>query len=337
VDSKENPDRLPPEAAEVAKECGYLPLALAMFGAMIRSKPSLEPTSASLAWKDALTRLRRADLGAIKKAFPNYPYPDLLRAIEVSVEGLESVDRERYVDLALFPEDQPLPESGYLADGTTPGPVLTNALTSLTNPSARSWALWGAGAPQQHGHHRVGQTWAVADESSCPQPVDDGKIIADLNAAWKSSHPDDKDLVAFGVDDDGMILWLNDGSIAATEFASNSSWAIPRWASTASLSNLPVFGRCTRRRCGATHRVSESDPRVPDVIGIAQYGVVYTGHKSKIAEHGGDHPEDRNVPILVAWPGATSGLNVTDPVETIQIAPTILQLLGLRPEELQAV
>jgi len=41
----------------------------------------------------------------------DYPYPDLLRAFEVSVEGLESTDRERYLDLALFPEDQPVPES----------------------------------------------------------------------------------------------------------------------------------------------------------------------------------------------------------------------------------
>ncbi|MGA8656866.1 MAG: hypothetical protein WB586_12025 [Chthoniobacterales bacterium] len=83
--------------------------------------------------------------------------------------------------------------------------------------------------------------------------------------------------------------------------------------------------------------VKENDPRVPDVIGIAQYGVVYTSHKAKIAEHGGDHPEDRNVAILVVWPGATGGLNVTEPVETTQIAPTILELLGLSPEELRAV
>ena len=109
VDQK-SPDTLPVEAAEVAKECGYLPLALAMIGAMIRSKPSSGPASASLAWKDALTRLRRADLGALKKAFPNYPWPDLLQAIEVSVEGLESADRERYLDMAVFPEDVPIPE-----------------------------------------------------------------------------------------------------------------------------------------------------------------------------------------------------------------------------------
>jgi hypothetical protein len=35
--------------------------------------------------------------------------------------------------------------------------------------------------------------------------------------------------------------------------------------------------------------------------------------------------------------GATPGLNVIAPVETTQLAPTILKLLGLDPEELQAV
>jgi arylsulfatase A-like enzyme len=76
---------------------------------------------------------------------------------------------------------------------------------------------------------------------------------------------------------------------------------------------------------------------VPDVIGIAQYGVVYTGHKGKIAEHGGDHLEDRNVPILVVWRRAPGGTAVTAPVETTQIAPTILKLLGLDPDDLEAV
>ena len=168
--------------------------------------------------------------------------------------------------------------------------------------------------------------------------IDDGKIIAALNAGWKSSHPSATPLVAFRVDDDGMILWLNDRSIAATEFARQFLVNY----STTSVDGKPVKSAglwqvYTGVAAAQLIGVSESDPRVPDVIGIAQYGVVYTGHKSKIAEHGGDHPEDRNVPILVAWPGATSGLNVTAPVETTQIAPTILELLGLSPEELQAV
>jgi NB-ARC domain len=86
---EKSPDKLPSEADQVAKECGYLPLALAMIGAMIRLRPT--------AWKDALGRLQRADLEAIKLAFPGYPYLDLLRAIEVSVEGLEPSDQGRYL------------------------------------------------------------------------------------------------------------------------------------------------------------------------------------------------------------------------------------------------
>ncbi len=146
--------------------------------------------------------------------------------------------------------------------------------------------------------------------------------------------------MAQGTDDDGILLWLNDRSKAATDFARTflTNYNDP----TASIDGKPVTsGGLSQIYTGAAAAaligVSQGDPRVPDVIGIAQYGVVYTGHKSKIAEHGGDHTEDRNVPILVSWPGAQGGTAVTTPVETTQIAPTILELLGLNPRELEAV
>ena len=131
---EKSPDKLPPEAAEVAKECGYLPLALAMIGAMIRLRPT--------AWKDALSRLQRADLGAIKRAFPGYPYPDLLRAIEVSVEGLEPADRERYLDLAVFPEDQPIPEEALRVLWNLDEVDTRDCMTRFV---ARSLATWATG------------------------------------------------------------------------------------------------------------------------------------------------------------------------------------------------
>jgi hypothetical protein len=82
--------------------------------------------------------------------------------------------------------------------------------------------------------------------------------------------------------------------------------------------------------------VPAGDARVPDLIGIAQPGVVYTGKKSKIAEHGRDTPAAQDVPIVVSGAGAARR-TVTGPVETTQIAPTILRLLGLDPRELDAV
>ena len=81
--------------------------------------------------------------------------------------------------------------------------------------------------------------------------------------------------------------------------------------------------------------VPYSDPRYPDVFGRVQVGVVYTGG-TKIAEHGGDNPNDRDVPILVYAPHAVDP-GSSAPVETTQVAPTILQLLGLDPNQLQAV
>jgi len=169
--------------------------------------------------------------------------------------------------------------------------------------------------------------------------INDGKIIDALNAAWKISHPS-ATLVALGVDDDGILLWLSDRSDAATDFA--GQFLLNYNDPTASVDGKPVTSAgllqvYTGAAAAQLIGVDVRDPRVPDVIGISQYGVVYTSHQAKIAEHGGDHLEDRNVPILVEWRGAFGGTAVTAPVETTQIAPTILQLLGLDPDELQAV
>jgi len=83
--------------------------------------------------------------------------------------------------------------------------------------------------------------------------------------------------------------------------------------------------------------VPVSDPRHPDVWGVVQVGVVYTAGKGKIAEHGGANPADRDVPILVDAPGVARPGVYGSWVETTQIAPTIIRLLGLDPTNLQAV
>jgi hypothetical protein len=75
--------------------------------------------------------------------------------------------------------------------------------------------------------------------------------------------------------------------------------------------------------------------RVPDVVGISQVGTVYTGGTGKIAEHGGANPQDRDVPLVINGKGINHTVNTTT-VETTRIAPTILQLLGLNPNSLQA-
>jgi arylsulfatase A-like enzyme len=78
------------------------------------------------------------------------------------------------------------------------------------------------------------------------------------------------------------------------------------------------------------------DPRTPDIIVQPNVGVVYTGSLKKQAEHGGFAHDDTNVMLLVANPDLHRK-TVTNFVETTQVAPTILQLLGLDPTSLDAV
>lgn len=64
--------------------------------------------------------------------------------------------------------------------------------------------------------------------------------------------------------------------------------------------------------------------------------MVYTGSTKKQAEHGGFAHDDTNVILLVSNPNLQPA-TVTSFVETTQVAPTILQVLGLSPASLQAV
>ena len=82
--------------------------------------------------------------------------------------------------------------------------------------------------------------------------------------------------------------------------------------------------------------VSPSDSRTPDIIVAPNVGVVYTGGKAKVAEHGGFAHDDTNVMMLVSNPKFAQ-TSIPTQVQTAQVAPTILTLLGLNPQELDGV
>ncbi len=78
------------------------------------------------------------------------------------------------------------------------------------------------------------------------------------------------------------------------------------------------------------------DSRTPDIIVAPNVGVVYTGSAKKQAEHGGFANDDTNVMILVSNPRIDQNTDYQF-VETKQVAPTILRILGLNPNALDAV
>ena len=85
-----------------------------------------------------------------------------------------------------------------------------------------------------------------------------------------------------------------------------------------------------------TNKMPVGDPRTPDIIVTPNVGVTYSGSSKKQAEHGGFSHDDTNVMLLLSNPGLKPA-TVTTQVETAQVAPTILQALGLDPSALQAV
>jgi hypothetical protein len=244
---------------------------------------------------------------------------------------------------------QKLPSSdgltgGYLADGVTPGPLLSRALDFVNTKVGDMLAEIKA-------QHLENSTVVILsakhgqspDTPSALTRIPDGPIIDALNAAWASAHPSaTSPLVAFSVDDDGMLIWLNDRSPAATSFA--KSFLLNHSGTGNDINGNPkpyTSSGLTQVFAGADaahyFHVPVGDPRVPDVFGISQYGVVYTGGQGKIAEHGGANPQDRDVPLVVGGKPVEGHGSVGSPVETTQIAPTILKLLGLNPFSLQAV
>jgi arylsulfatase A-like enzyme len=80
----------------------------------------------------------------------------------------------------------------------------------------------------------------------------------------------------------------------------------------------------------------DGDPRTPDILVTPDIGVTYSGSGKKLAEHGGFSHDDTNVMMLLSNP-SLKATTVTTPVQTMEVAPTILKALGLNPGALQSV
>jgi hypothetical protein len=172
--------------------------------------------------------------------------------------------------------------------------------------------------------------------------IDDGPIISGVNAGWAATHPGAAPLVAAGTDDDAIMWYLSDRSKAAVRYVRQYLWSHTATGNTAAggsrtLAHSGLTKLYAGRSAARYFGVPVSEPNHPDVWGVVQVGVVYTGGKGKIAEHGGANPADRNVPLVVYAPGAVRSEVSHHGVETTQIAPTIMTLLGLNPDRLQAV
>lgn len=221
-------------------------------------------------------------------------------------------------------------KGGYLDGQGTPSPSLLGEIQYVdTSIGKMITALKSAGiydstlivVSAKHGQspidpnaiHRI-----PADDSSAMAPSD---VLGGIGTGLVGGG-----LVGQALEDDVSLIWITDPSQvtnAAQKLESNitstGGGEIFYGAGLQLIFNSPA-----------------TDSRVPNIVVAPNVGVTYTGGHKKIAEHGGFANDDRNVMLLVANPSITPA-TVTSQVETRQIAPTIVQVLGLDPTQLQAV
>jgi hypothetical protein len=135
-------------------------------------------------------------------------------------------------------------------------------------------------------------------------------------------------------EDDVSLIWLSDSTQTtnAVGMLEKQSPATGNIAGIGEIFSGPGIGQLFN----LPGLPPNGDPRTPDIIVTPNIGVTYSGSGKKLAEHGGFSHDDTNVMMLLSNP-SFSPATVTSPVETAQIAPTILVALGLDPEKLTAV
>jgi hypothetical protein len=176
----------------------------------------------------------------------------------------------------------------------------------------------------KHGESSIDPTRYVADGTGTP-----ATILATNNMIPYSESP----LNTTGIgatEDDVSVLWLKKGASvkAAVALLESSAAAI-------GLGEI-YYGPSLAMNYNLGGLEPGEDPRSPDIIVTPNVGVTYSGSTSMIGDHGGFAHDDTNVMLLVANPSLAPA-TVSATVTTRQVAPTILQALGLSPTLLQAV
>ena len=132
----------------------------------------------------------------------------------------------------------------------------------------------------------------------------------------------------FEICDDEGLIWLDPG-LQKADYSAAKAYLLGHAA------ELHIQTLLDRSSLTPLYEDPFKNDRVPDFIAVTDHGVICTGG-TKLAEHGGFSDDDRNVGLIVSSPSIRPAVDET-PVTTTQIAPTILQALGLDYTRLDAV
>ena len=173
------------------------------------------------------------------------------------------------------------------------------------------------------------QTLIVMASKHGNSPVDP-KLVRKIDGKSLTKAIDEvvKGSLAHATLDDVGLIWLNDATQAPAVAA-----GLTQRKDELGIDHV-YYGDELKRMWRAD---PANDARVPDLFIGVQPGVIYTKPTNpKVAEHGGFTPDDTHVAVLVAGRGIKPG-QISEAVETKEVAPTILAALGMNPNALEAV
>lgn len=239
---------------------------------------------------------------------------------------------------------------GYLDAAFTPGPQVSAAIAYADAAVGRMVAelkqrnLFSSTAiivTAKHGQSPTDHTKLVKNGDTLTALLEANNYLDangnfGQNATTSGNLNDGTGLVGTGFvqTDDVGLIWLRDRSqrdaVVAT-LKANLGCNAPGICADGPQAYI-LSGPALARRFG--------DPalgRTPDIVVQPNPGVIYSSSKKKDEEHGGNAPDDSHLGLLVSLPGIGHARTIAAPVETTQVAPTILRLLDLKPGWLHAV
>ena len=221
-------------------------------------------------------------------------------------------------------------KGGYIDAAGTPTTAMADELTFVD-------ASIGAMVNELKKQGLLDKTTIIITAKHGQSPIDTNRFFPIPGSAGTNGMPPSAVIASYlpasettdpigSTEDDISLLWLNHSSdtLAAVQ-------KLEAAGATAGIGQIFYGPSIT-----TMHNSPMFDSRTPDIIVQPNVGVVYTGSKKKQAEHGGFAQDDVNVMLLVSRPDMQAK-TITTAVETTQVAPTILTILGLDPSKLDGV
>jgi hypothetical protein len=218
-------------------------------------------------------------------------------------------------------------KGGYLDSNATPGKALAAELQFVDH------AL-GLFQNELVAKHLADSTLIIVSAKHGQSPINLLDRVAISDSPYASTPGFGSN--GFEICDDEALVWLS----PELEKLINPATGNPYYADAkayilAHAAELQIAQLLDRTSLTPLYGDPFKNSRVPDFIAVTNHGAICTGG-SKLAEHGGFSDDDRNVALLLSAPRLTQQ-SVTAQVYTTQIAPTILQALGLNINNLNAV